>query len=55
MIIRYRKHSLFVEISQKKIYITSEKVSALPIRIAYKDQFYHLKEGETLEIKLGSA
>lgn len=52
MVIRYRGHTLLVQISHQLLRIKSERVSAKPIQIAYLDQYHSLKEGETVEFSL---
>jgi alpha,alpha-trehalase len=54
IIIRYRGHSLSIQITQKKLTIISERASAKPIQIAYEQELYSLKEGEIKEFKLAS-
>ena len=51
-VIRYRGHSLLLSVTQNKLIIESKRQAVKPIRIAYQDQIYSLKEGETKEFDL---
>ncbi|MFZ0565488.1 MAG: glycosyl hydrolase family 65 protein [Chlamydiales bacterium] len=50
--IRYRGHSLVIEITHKKLCVRSERASAKPIQIAYIEKLYPLKEGERKEFEI---
>ena len=52
MEIRYRGHSLEVEISQSKLKVSSLRCAENPIKIGYKDSVIGLKERDTREFSL---
>ncbi len=45
-VIRYRGHALLLILTKKCLHIKSERASAMPIQIAFKDGLYSLKEQE---------
>lgn len=51
-IIRYRGHSLSVNITHEKLMIRSARAAATAIQIAYGERSYQLNEGQVLEIIL---
>lgn len=50
--LRYRGHSLEVHITADKLRLTACRCAEKPIKIAFKDNIFDLKEGETKEIDL---
>lgn len=52
MLVRYRDHSLRVEIEPDKMKIQAIKVNAKPVKIGYNEQVHDLKPGKRLELKL---
>jgi alpha,alpha-trehalase len=52
MEIRYRGHSISVEIVPEKVKITACKSCEAPIKIGFKEKVHELKEQETLELEL---
>jgi len=52
MLVRYRDHSLRVEIVPDKMRIKATKVSADPIKIGFNEKIHHLKPGRLLELDL---
>jgi alpha,alpha-trehalase len=52
MTIRYRDHTLRVEIGQDKMSISSVKAAAKPIHIGFKDKVYKLQPEESKEFEL---
>jgi len=50
--IRYRGHSLSVEINSDNIKVSAFRCSEEPIKIAYKDEVFDLREGDSKEIAL---
>ncbi len=56
MQIRYRGHSLSVEINSDNIKVSAFRCSEEPIRIGVKDEVFDLREGDSKEVALeGSA
>jgi alpha,alpha-trehalase len=52
MTIRYRDHSLHIQIGQDKMTVSSIKAAALPIQIGFKDKVYKLQPEESKEFQL---
>jgi alpha,alpha-trehalase len=52
MTIRYRDHTLHIQIGQKRMTISSIKAAALPIHIGFKDKVYTLQQEESKEFQL---
>jgi alpha,alpha-trehalase len=50
--IRYRSHSLEVEITPKKLRIAARESAAGPIRVGVRGQVFQLKMGESKEVEL---
>ncbi len=52
MTIRYRDHTLHIEIGQERMNIDSIKAAALPIQIGFKDKVYELQPEGSKEFQL---
>jgi len=52
MQVRYRGHSLEVEITQSKLKVSSLRCTENPIKIGYKDSMIDLRERDTREFSL---
>jgi alpha,alpha-trehalase len=52
MTIRYRDHTLHVQVSQNKMKISSVKAAAIPIHIGFKEKIYKLQPEESKEFRL---
>jgi alpha,alpha-trehalase len=52
MQVRYRGHSLEVEITQKKLKVSALRCAQHPIQIGFRDTVVDLNEGDTTEFKL---
>lgn len=51
-VLRYRGHTLLVQVNHNTLTITSKKTSAKPIQIAFEDQTFTLEKGESKELSL---
>ena len=52
MNIRYRDHTLHIQVNQDKMSISSVKAAAMPIQIGFKDKVYKLQPEESKQFEL---